>query len=420
METTTTIAEKLLAIQEQISSFALEREDQIHGIILCALADGNVLFLGPPGTAKSMTATAFCNRVDDGKIYHTLLSQYSVIEDILGAVDVKQFVEQGAYIRNKKASIAGPKTIGAFIDECYKGTAGVLNTLLNVMNERQINEEGAIQKIDLMYLVGASNEVPSEEDGLQALHDRFNMKFKVGPLTDQSSFMKMLSIKALKGGKNKWGEPNTYKGDPVRITREELLQAREDVKKVEVKEGILKRLTQLRDTLKKVKVNPTDRVFAEAIAFLKAEAFLAGRDTVEQQDLVILKDMLWTDESELKNVRQKVYEIAAPEESIANEVFSKAENVYDRFKDAYTDYKKEVKGLKKTDLDKHKTAYNQLKGEANECGTKLTAAMQQISQLKRTLTARADTDRDKERIKMVAEKYQQVDTWLKEIYDAIN
>lgn len=412
-----TIAEKLLAIKDQISSYSLEREDNVHGIILCALADGNALFLGPPGTAKSMTATSFCRRVTDGRIYHTLLSQYSVVEDVLGPVNVKELVDNGKYIRKKEASIAGEDVIGAFIDECYKGTAGVLNVMLNIMNERQITEEGNAKDIDLMFLVGASNEVPTEEDGLQALHDRFNMKFDVTPLEDHASFKEMLKVKTI-GEKNRLGEPKTFKGDPVMISKEELLTAREEIRQIAIPDGLLKRLSDLKKSLHDVGVKPTDRVFAESINFIKAEAYLQGREEANTQDLVILKDMLWTDKEDKKKVTSQVYKIASPEESMAQETFAKAENIYERFVEAREECNKKLEGLdKQKDAKKITKALSVFKGEALETAAKLQAVQQQFGKLIKLMVNR---EAKEEKVDNVQELLDKVRAWMDEIYEAQN
>src|SRR6185312_10405897 len=57
------------------------------------------------------------------------------------------------------------------LDEVFKGSDSVLNTLLSAMNERLYKGK----PIPLRMLVGASNELP-EEEILAAVYDRFLLR----------------------------------------------------------------------------------------------------------------------------------------------------------------------------------------------------------------------------------------------------
>lgn len=59
---------RLNRIEENMNNFFVEREEEIHGLILAIISDVNVLFLGPPGVAKSMMVEEWAKHIEtEGK-----------------------------------------------------------------------------------------------------------------------------------------------------------------------------------------------------------------------------------------------------------------------------------------------------------------------------------------------------------------
>ena len=65
-----------------------------------------------------------------------------------------------------------PEAHIAFLDEIFKASSSILNTILTLMNERRFHNGREVADVPLSTLFAASNELP-EDDELLALHDRF-------------------------------------------------------------------------------------------------------------------------------------------------------------------------------------------------------------------------------------------------------
>lgn len=376
------IADKLGAIEEEVSLKFLEREDEIRGLLLAILSNSNILLLGPPGTAKSAIIREVAGRIVNAadskkvKVFQTLMTTFSTIEDLLGPVSLTE-LENDRYIRTAKHSLKNSHI--AFIDECFKGNAGALNVMLSAMNERIITEEGDAIDIPLLSLAGASNEVPSKEDGLDALVDRFNLKFNVNYLVNPQNWQTML-INAHQG----------YKASKTTISLEEIVAAREGVTKVRIPDGIFKTMWTVNTKLKEKKVFPSDRVWVWALRLLQAEAFMAGRNEVVPTDMVVLKDALWTKVEDMKPVQSTVYNVCQPDIYTAKEAFSKGESAYNNFLDS-------VKAIShdKSTPDGKKAWVNDVKKIAEEYMSKVKAANAQLTRLYKTVSNKDNADKAK-------------------------
>ena len=74
----------------------------------------------------------------------------------------------------------------------FKASSSILNTLLTVMNERIYYNGTEISEIPLISMFGASNELPAEEDELEALYDRFLLRYVVDYIKEDFRFLKLL------------------------------------------------------------------------------------------------------------------------------------------------------------------------------------------------------------------------------------
>ena len=76
----------------------------------------------------------------------------------------------------------------------FKANSSILNAVLTLMNERRFHNGRAVETVPLVTLFGASNELP-EDDELQALYDRFLLRFVVSYIDEDFRFLKMLQAR---------------------------------------------------------------------------------------------------------------------------------------------------------------------------------------------------------------------------------
>src|SRR5581483_4567374 len=124
----------LRTIRDELQQIFLERTEAIDGALVALLAGQHVLLIGPPGTAKSMLADEICRRLTGARYFQWLLTRFTTPEELFGAVSL-QALEQDDYRRITTHKL--PEAHVAFLDEVFKASSSILNTILTLMNERR-------------------------------------------------------------------------------------------------------------------------------------------------------------------------------------------------------------------------------------------------------------------------------------------
>ena len=132
-----------------------------------------MLIVGPPGTAKSALVRTLAQKLD-ARYFEYLLTRFSEPNELLGPVDIQAFRE-GTFRRRTEHML--PEAEIAFLDEIFKASSAILNSLLGLLNERRVQIGAERIDVPLLALFAASNEVPSD-DSLAALLDRFLLRVR--------------------------------------------------------------------------------------------------------------------------------------------------------------------------------------------------------------------------------------------------
>src|SRR5690606_17562180 len=120
-------------------------------------------------------------------------------------------------------------------------------------------------EVPLLSMVGAANELPDDEE-LGALYDRFLLRYQVDYLKEDFRFLHMLSAAA----------PATR----TTVTMAELAEMRARARQVEIPDGVLRDIAELRRRLQDKDVVASDRRWRHSLDLLRARAALHGRDRV--------------------------------------------------------------------------------------------------------------------------------------------
>ena len=283
--------EKLKQIEKELKTKYFERDQVIEGSICALLTQHHLLLIGPPGTAKSQIVSEICGRIRGAKYFQWLLTKFTTPEELFGAVSLKG-LENDEYRRVISGKL--PEAHISFLDEVFKASSSILNTLLTIMNERVYYNGTERLDIPLISLFGASNELPTEEDELEALYDRFLLRYVVDYIKEDFRFLKMLT------GEGSQAEEST-------ITPEELEQCREGARRVAVPSNILKLTARLRAELSKKGITPSDRRYKQSMELLKAKAYLDGRQEVNEEDLRFLENVLWREPGEMTEIQSLIH-----------------------------------------------------------------------------------------------------------------
>lgn len=264
-------------IQIYLNNKFMEREKEIEGILVALLARQHVLLIGPAGTAKSALSTELSKIIQGSNYFQWLLTRFSTPEEVFGALSLKD-LEQGVYKRNTADKM--PEAHITFLDEIFKANSAILNALLTIINERKFYNNGQPVDVPLMSVVGASNEYPEEGEGLEALFDRFLLRYEVEYIKDKNNFIDML--------KNQ----GQFIEAPS-ITINDLGMAQFAVDTIQIPDEVYETLSAIREELSNEGILPSDRRFKQALSILRAKAYLEGRKEVILKDIDILSNSLW-------------------------------------------------------------------------------------------------------------------------------
>ena len=303
---------KLQLIRAELQARFLERDDVVHGLLAALVAREHVLLLGPPGTAKSMLAAELCSRVEDATLFSWLLTRFSTPEELFGAISLKA-LEDDRYIRVTDQRL--PEAHIAFLDEVFKANSAILNSLLALMNERVFHNGGVAIASPLQTLVGASNELP-EEGELQALYDRFLVRFTVDYIEEDFRFLKLLTMT---------DAPETR----TVLPRRDLELAQRQCSAVRVPDAVLRDIVEVRRALKEKGILPSDRRFKKAVHLLRAYAVVDGRDEVLPEDTLHLRHILWSDPVDREEVELTLRQVLHGHADAARAVLTMAQEVCD-------------------------------------------------------------------------------------------
>lgn len=320
MENQKTVIAKLHAIEEELASFHVERDAEIHGLTLALMGKTNVLLLGDPGVGKTLMVTDWSKHLHDAALFTTLMSEFSVPDDIAGAPSLKA-LENDIYKRNTTNML--PEAEIVHLDEVFKSNSAVLNFLLEVMNERRFHNGGELVDVPLQTLVGSSNELPEREDGLDAFLDRFVIKFQVDPVTETANRMRVMDSFLNKD--NREQEPLTL------LSMEELKAVQDKVSQVSVPMACRKILLDLVRDLEKDHIYVSARVINQTLRIVQAEALFEGRNEAIEDDLAICRHTFWKEPEHEKIIYAKILSRISPDKDALQSLMSEAEEVYEEF-----------------------------------------------------------------------------------------
>jgi MoxR-like ATPase len=183
------ISDRSIKILQQLCKGLYEREEVIYLSYIAALSGESIFLLGPPGVGKSLIARRMKYIFKNGKSFEYLMGRYSTPDEIFGPVSISK-LKQDEYERILSGYLPDSEIV--FLDEIWKASPAIQNSLLTAINERIYRNGTKEIKIPLKLLIAASNELPQKDLGLEALWDRFIIRVNVENIKESENFKKLI------------------------------------------------------------------------------------------------------------------------------------------------------------------------------------------------------------------------------------
>ena len=298
-----TLREKIEKNLEILNSGLVGKEKVMKLGLLSILSGENMILVGPPGTAKSEISRRLREILadtDSETYFEYLFTKFTTPEEIFGPLSIKQ-LQNDKFERNTEGYMPSSRIV--FLDEIFKANSSILNTLLTILNERVFHNGLKREKTPLISLIGASNELPFENDELTALYDRFLIRAVVGYVSDDE-IEELLDIK----------ETDMEIPAEIKFTESDLNEIKNESEKVRVTSGIKRTIMQIRQEYNKIFAEDnheiiSDRKLVKMVKLLKVSAYLNGRDKVDFSDLMLLTNCLWNNPENIEKVTKLVLEV---------------------------------------------------------------------------------------------------------------
>jgi MoxR-like ATPase len=281
--------DKIQTLSIELNENFKEREDEIAGSLLALLSGEHVLFIGPPGTAKSLLAREMCKCVDGGNFFYYLLTRFTTPDEIFGPLSLSLLQED---VFSRKIVGYLPMANVSFLDEIFKANSSILNSLLTILNERRFHNGSEVLEVPLLAVFGASNELPEENESLEALYDRFLFRYYVGYVQDETNFVDIIL-----------GHAEDFVPS-VRFSMSEIAALQKKAQAIPVDEDVLDAIVALRKEFRAMSITVSDRRWKKLVRLLRIAAAGLDRKSVDKTLLPLLQHVTWSKPEERASIRK--------------------------------------------------------------------------------------------------------------------
>jgi MoxR-like ATPase len=273
----------------------------VHAVLTALVAGEPAILVGEPGTAKTALVERLAQLIN-GRYFYYLLSRFTEPDELLGPLDIGA-LRAGQYKRITVGRL--PDAHLAFLDEIFKASTAIRNTLLDIILYKRFLNGTGYQAIPLLALYTASNEVSYDAEDA-AFYDRLTIRQFVKPV-EETEWADLLirGVELTAVGEN--STPITDV-DYVRVLQEEV---RRRARLIINDEGFRNKILSVLSCLKNKGVTLSDRRKVKFVFVIAAASIVASEVTPSPASIM---DAVWLvamrnedDEEKVSDVLREVF-----------------------------------------------------------------------------------------------------------------
>lgn len=281
--------EKILAVVNDINTKFIERDELSRILILTIFAKEHIYLVGEPGTGKTDIVSCIVSMINGTSFWEKLLDTGTKKEELFGDAALN-FSEI-----DKTETVLGNHYL--FLDEVPRASTFILETLLMVMNERIYQYKGRKEKLPLMSIFGASNDLVRGERA-EAFDDRFPIRYEVLRIQSKEN-----SIRYSKGEFDKSRKLNET------FTLEDIEYVQDNLSTIKTNQEFHEYYYLIKKRMIANNIRISDRKIGKAIRILRVSAFLNNRTETNNSDFFLLNHIFWSTFEDLPKIKIIIYEL---------------------------------------------------------------------------------------------------------------
>ncbi|MFT4221700.1 AAA family ATPase [Dysgonomonas sp.] len=270
------LSRSVQSVKDEIGRVVVGQHQLIEQMIVAILANGHVLVEGVPGVAKTLSAKLLAKTIDVG-FSRIQFTPDLMPSDVLGT---SVFLPGSGKFEFKKGPVFSNIVL---IDEINRSPAKTQAALFEVMEERQVTNDGTTYKMGYPFLVMATQN-PIEQEGTYRLPEAQLDRFLFKIVVDYPNIVDEINIL---DRQNK-GQLSADIGINAVLTSEKLMSLRSSVEKVLVEQHLLEYIAQIVAATRQspwITLGASPRASLAILNASKALAAIRGRDFITPDDI---------------------------------------------------------------------------------------------------------------------------------------